>query len=843
MKLQIIQCHGRCRPLGPYHHFVNRAFRTSSMKLALKVFLALLLGTLVVTTLGVSWYVYSKQPKRSGELTLTHLNAPVSVRYDERGVPHIKASSEADLYRALGYVHAQDRLFQMEMVRRLAQGELAEILGVKLVKTDRLFRTLGLRAHAQKTVAAFDLQSPAIKAQSAYLDGINQFQASHPAPIEFDLLGIPKRPFTLQDTVAVSGYLAYSYAAAFKTEPLLTYVRDELGDDYLDVFDLEWNPLGVIEKAAKTALQSNPPHTAPDWQALSQFAQVSQQAQTLAGVPLFEGSNAWVVSGQRTSSGKPMLAGDPHIGFSLPSVWYEAHLSMPGFELYGNFQALNASALLGHNQQFGWSLTMFQNDDIDLIAETINPRNPNQVSFQGQWVDLDITEETIKVKDGKPVKLTLQRSPHGPIISSAFRDTLGDAPVAMWWTFLQTDNPIQEAFYELNRADTLAKARDAASKIHAPGLNVVWANASGDIGWWAAAKLPIRPLGVNPAFILDGESEEADKLGFYRFSDNPQEENPPRGYILSANHQPISTSGLPIPGYYNPYDRAQALEDRLGNDTLQWNELNTESLQLSTQTAYFWRVLGPLMPDLSDVVREPLERSVFDSLVQWDGQYTVQNIPPTVFTQFLYELTRAAMADELDKARFANLLGTRALDLALPRLAGNEASPWWDNVKTDKVETRRDIVRIAWRATMSHLKDTLGKSPNDWGWGHAHTLTHTHPLAAQKPLDWLFNVGPFDAPGGREVPNNLSTPIGPAPWAVTYGPSTRRIIDFADAGKARGINPVGQSGVPFDAHYSDQAAAYIIGGYMSQYLTEKDVAANTRDTLTLKPAAASVGNK
>ncbi len=817
------------------------------MKLAFKIALYLLLGVLLACTGGGLWYISSKQPQRSGELALSRLTAPVSVRYDEYGIPHILASNEADLYRALGYVHAQDRLFQMEMVRRLAQGELAEILGVKLIKVDKLFRTLGLRAHAIKTVAAMDLQSPAILAQSAYLDGVNQFQTSHPAPIEFDILGIPKRPFTLQDTVAVSGYLAYSFAAAFKTEPLLTYVRDELGDAYLSIFDLDWNPLGVLEKAPATALlrpaQHQAPATTPDWSALNQLAQASQQAQDLAGVPLFEGSNAWAVSGTRTSSGKPLLAGDPHIGFALPSVWYEAHLSMPGFELYGNFQALNASALLGHNQQFGWSLTMFQNDDLDLIAEKVNPQNANQVWANGQWVDLVSSEEIIKVKGGKFIKLQLQRSPHGPIISQAFRDPLGNtagsAPVAMWWTFLETDNPILQAFYDLNRANTLAKAREAASLIHAPGLNVVWANAAGDIGWWAAAKLPVRPLNVNPAFILDGGSSEADKLGFYRFIDNPHEENPVRGYIVSANHQPISTSGMPIPGYYNLHDRAQALEDRLGNDKLQWNKLNAESLQLSTQTRYFWRVLEPLMADLSAVVRDPLERSVFDSLAQWDGQYSVNNIPPTVFTQFLYELTKAAMADELDPAQFTNLLGTRALDLALPRLAADEHAPWWDNVKTAKIETRRDIVRLAWDASMKHLRATLGKSPNDWGWGQAHTVTHAHPLAAQKPLDWVFNVGPFPAPGSHEVPNNLSAPIGPAPWAVTYGPSTRRIIDFANPGKAQSINPVGQSGVLFDPHYSDQAAAYVIGGYLMRYLTEADVVANTHETLTLQPRRAA----
>jgi len=800
------------------------------MKLALKIFAALLLTALLAAAIGGFWYVFTKLPQRSGEGVLKGLTAPVSVRYDDRGIPHIKAGNEADLYRALGYVHAQDRLFQMEMVRRLARGELAEVLGPKLLRLDRLFRTLGLGKHADQVVARMDLQNPAVLAQLAYLDGVNQFQASHPAPMEFDLAGIAKRPFTLQDSVAVSGYLAYSFAAAFKTEPVLSFIHDELDASYLNIFDLEWNPLGVLSPAPTAAAR-------PDWDALSQLAQVSAQAQDIAGVPLFEGSNAWAVSGQRTSSGKPMLSGDPHIGFALPAVWYEAHLSAPAFELYGHFQALNAFALLGHNQQFGWSLTMFQNDDMDLIAETANPFKPTQVKFKDQWVELQSSTETIQVKGGKPVTLNLQRSSHGPIISNAFRDTLGDSPVALWWAFLETDNPLLEAFYQLNRADTLLKARTAASKIHAPGLNVVWANAKGDIGWWAAAKLPIRPAGVNPAFILDGEAPESEKLGYYRFSDNPQQENPARGYVLSANQQPKSSSGLPIPGYYNLPDRAQALEDRLGNDKIQWNALNSQSLQLSTQTAYYWRVLEPLLPVLSEVVREPLERSVFDSLTLWDGQYTVLNIPPTVFTQFLYELARAALADELGDKQFKNLLGTRALDLALPRLAADEASPWWDNAKTDKLETRKDILRIAWRATIDHLKATLGKSPNDWGWGHAHTLTHVHPLATQQPLNWLFNVGPFDAPGGREVPNNLATAIGPAPWAVSYGPSTRRVIDFADAGQARGINPVGQSGVLFDRHYQDQAAAYMVGGYMQQFLAESDVAANTRSTLTLRSPA------
>jgi penicillin amidase len=406
----------------------------------------------------------------------------------------------------------------------------------------------------------------------------------------------------------------------------------------------------------------------------------------------------------------------------------------------------------------------------------------------------------------------------------------------MWWTFLETENPILDAFYELNRADTPDKARGAASKIHAPGLNVVWANAAGNIAWWAAAKLPIRPEGVNPSFILDGSTNEADKPGFYRFVDNPQEENPARGYIVSANHQPKPRSGVPVPGYYNLPDRAQRLDQSLRDDNIKWDVKNSQSMQLDTVTGYFKRVLTPLLPVLDKIVTDPLERALLESLFKWDGSQTVNSITPTVFNQLLYELAKGAMADEMGEVQFNNLLKTHALDAALPRLAEDANSPWWDNRNTPEVESRADTMKVVWRATISHLQETLGKNPTDWGWGKAHTLTHRHPLAAQKPLDWLFNIGPFAAPGGREVPNNLSQAIGPAPWAVSHGPSTRRLIDFADPAHSLGINPVGQSGVLFDRHYQDQAQTFIEGGYLPQHLSDADVKENTRSRLLLKPA-------
>ncbi|MBX9913363.1 MAG: penicillin acylase family protein [Pseudomonadaceae bacterium] len=791
------------------------------MKRSLKV----LVVVIAAVSAGGGWYLHSKQPLRSGEVQLSNLQAPVSVRYDERGVPHIQAQNEADLYRALGYVHAQDRLFQMEMMRRLSRGELSAVLGPKLIDTDRLFRTLGIRQHADAYAAQMDPSKPANKALAAYLDGINQYQAGHPAPLEFDILGIPKRPFTTEDTLSVAGYMAYSFAAAFRTEPVLTYVRDELGADYLKVFDLAWHPEGVL----------NPSLAANDWSDLNRLASLSQQALEEAGLPQFEGSNAWAVSGSRTASGKPLLAGDPHIRFAAPAVWYEAQLSYPGFELYGHHQALNPTASLGHNQDFGWSITMFQNDDVDLIAEKLNPENPNQVWYQGQWVELQSRSEQIEVKGAAPVELTLRRSPHGPIINDALGVTVGKTPIAMWWAFLETENPILDAFYQLNRADTLPKARAAAEKIQAPGLNVVWANARGDIGWWAAAQLPQRPAGVNPNFILDGASSEADKPGFIPFSANPQEENPERGYIVSANHQPVPASGIAIPGYYNLPDRAQRLDQRLADNSVKWNLDNSQALQLDSGSGYSQRLLQPLLPVLQATASAD-EQALVQLLADWDGEHNLDGIAPTLFNQLVYQLTDAAMRDELGDSFFDTLLSTRVLDVALPRLAADADSPWWDNRNTPAQEDRAATVKAAWQASLTHLRSTQGPTPADWQWGKAHTLTHEHPLGKQPPLDKLFNVGPFAAPGGHETPNNLSHKIGPAPWSVVYGPSTRRLIDFADPTHALGINPVGQSGVLFDAHYSDQGEPYIKGQYLPQHFSEADVAANTQSTLRLLPS-------
>lgn len=792
----------------------------------MKRFAIFCIALLACIVLAATWYVQSKLPQRSGELHLSGLSAAVNVRYDDRGVPHIQAQNELDMYRALGYVQAQDRLFQMEIMRRLARGELSEILGPDTVKIDRLFRTLRLHQHAQQYVQNIDLGSPPAQALLAYLDGVNQFQEQGPAPLEFDLLNLTPRPYTIEDTLSIAGYLAYSFAAAFRTEPTLSYIRQELGEQYLEIFDLATPNAGALPQ---TALGNT------DWSQLNSIAQISQQALLTASLPQFEGSNAWVLDGSKTASGKPLLTGDPHIGFSVPAVWYEAHLQAPDFELYGHFQALNPFALLGHNHEFGWSVTMFQNDDLDLIALKANPDDVQQVWQNGQWQTLDAQTQWIVIKDQEPEKLILHQSAYGPIINDILPGQASDTPIAMWWAFLETENPILDAFYELNRANTLAKARQAASKIHAPGLNIVWANAQGDIAWWAAAQMPIRDQLAQPEFILDSQSPASNKYGFYPFSDNPQEENPTRGYIVSANFLPASSNKVPLPGYYNLADRGAQLIEQLSQANIKWDLENSQAIQLGDRTGYAQRVISPLLDDLMAIARGTEEKNLIQQLSTWQGDYPVNSYLPSLFKEFSYQLLQAAMLDELGEDVFNNLLRTRIIDSALPILAADPTSPWWNNHRSGEQQTRQQVVAQAWQAALIHLRTTLGVDPSDWLWGKAHTLTHKHPLEQRAPLDKLFNIGSFAAPGGHEMPNNLSSGYGSAPWAVEYGPSTRRIIDFAAPEQALGINPLGQSGVRFDRHYADQAKAYMQGQYFQQHLSVKDIHQNRQSTLRLLP--------
>ncbi|MEQ9165834.1 MAG: penicillin acylase family protein, partial [Fulvivirga sp.] len=409
------------------------------MKVLKRIIIALLALVLLVAVGGYI-YLQTLKPSYSGEFNLNNLNEVVEVKYDTYGIPHIEANNVEDAYRALGYVHAQDRLWQMELMRRIAPGRLSEMFGADLTETDKFFKTVGIHRVAQKEAARFDdIANEELKsAVKAYIDGINQFMDNGPTPIEFVLLGLEKQHYTIEDIYNVMGYIAFSFAEAQKSDPIVTQIYKNLGEEYM--LDLDIIPTG------KTEMIKNHPRSA----VLDSLTAKVNSVMNNLPAPAWLGSNSWVVSPEKSATGGVIFANDPHMGFSQPGVWYEAHIKTPTFERYGYHAALIPFALLLHNRNYAIGLTMFENDDIDFYQEKNNPENENQYLYNDSWETYKTRQETVNVKDGESIGLTVKETGHGPVMNEVVGALPADHPITMWWVYTQLENESMTALYELN---------------------------------------------------------------------------------------------------------------------------------------------------------------------------------------------------------------------------------------------------------------------------------------------------------------------------------------------------------------------------------------------------------
>jgi penicillin amidase len=443
------------------------------------------LGWLALAILGIfilALIVFTRtlKPDYNGEKKLPKLTNSVDVYYDPYGIPHIYAQTEEDAFRSLGYVHAQDRLWQMEVLRRVASGGLSEMFGKDLLDTDRFFLSLGIDEASKETVAHMDRNSQMAILSLAYLDGINEFVKNGPTPIEFYLTGIEKEPFNLKDIYNAIGYMAFSFAMAHKTDPLLTGIRNRLGPEYLA--DLEIN-----SDTSTTWIRTyNRDHI--EIPAESITTMVTRALDKLP-LPQFEGSNSWVLAPGKTKHGKVILANDPHIGFDQPSVWYEAHISTPDYEKYGYHLAGVPFPLLGHDRELAYGITMFENDDIDFYYEETHPSDPGKYKTTDGWMDFETVSGSIKVKDAKDVTFNYKKTIHGPILNGTLDQITGDQPVSMSWTYTRLENRDLDALYGISQAKNISQFRSALPDIHSPGLNIMYGDAQGNVAWWASAKL------------------------------------------------------------------------------------------------------------------------------------------------------------------------------------------------------------------------------------------------------------------------------------------------------------------------------------------------------------------
>ncbi|MDF0717330.1 penicillin acylase family protein [Muricauda sp. 334s03] len=795
------------------------------MKKYKKILLALA-GLLLLVIIGIAIFINSLKPDYSGKKSLPGISDEVTTYFDPYGIPHIYAQNEKDAIKVLGYVHAQDRLWQMELLRRVAKGRLSEVFGEDMVKTDKFFLSLGIDDHTKATISNLDKQSETIALSQAYLDGINEFIKQGPTPIEFYLTGIEKEPFTIEDVYNAVGYMAFSFAMAHKTDPLLTSMRNKLGDDYIREL--------AVSSDTSTVWIKNHKGEETDTLGTNITASVTSALEKLP-IPQFEGSNSWVVAPKKTKNGKVIFANDPHIGFAQPSVWYEAHVSTPTYEKYGYHLAGVPFPLLGHDRNLAYGLTMFENDDIDFYYEETNPSDSTQYKTAEGWENYEFVNKTIKVKDGDDVTFTYKKTHHGPILNNIADQISGERPVAMSWIYTKPTNMVLHALFGLSHATNIEEFKSALPNIHAPGLNVMYGDAQGNVAWWATAKLYEMPDSLSTKFILDGASGNEEPLRYLDFSENPMAENPPWNYVYSANNQPDSIAGMLYPGYYLPENRAKRIVQLLDAKD-DWDKESISEMILDDTSPVNTELITELIK-LFDVTHLNNEQLVMvDSLKNWNGKYSLTSTSPTLYHRALYYMVKNTMEDELGPEMFNQFLSTHLFKRQIAWGGKMETGKWWDNINTpDVVETREEMVIKSFSDAWNSLVEDFGPDSSQWTWDKVHTLEHEHPFGQVASLRKYFNVGPFPVNGTREVINNLAFPYDSTGfYKVNSGPSTRRIIDFSDVENSISILPTGQSGNPLSKHYDDQAQMYVNGEFRKMMMNQQEIEETAESVLIFR---------
>jgi len=790
------------------------------MKILKRILLALLLLIVIIVVVKYFWF-RGTAPDYSGEKHLAGLKSATEIVYDNFGVPHVYAKNAHDAYFSLGYAHAQDRLFQMVMIRRLVQGRLSELLGRDLVKTDKYMLTLSLYEAAGKSAQRFfkEADKPVQERVSAYLDGINAFIENGTLPIEFTLLDFKPEKFNVRDVFGIINYMSLTFTSAMIQDPLVFRIFEKYGDEYLKDLGVDSVTVAGYYDDKKDAI-------------LTGLFKNVNELQDIIPVPVWEGSNNWVVGKEHSTSGKPILANDTHIKYAQPAVWYEAYIEYPGFNLYGYYLAGVPFAVVGHNDHYGWGVTIFPFDNMDLYAEKQNPENNNQYWQQDHWENYRTVLHGIKVKGDTTVQFKIRFTNHGPLLNDVYSGVGGseETPVSFWWGPLHLESTALEALYLVNSAPGFKEFKRGCSLIDVVGLNVLYGDTDGNIAWWASGRIPRHPSRTNPFMILDGASGKDDILGFYPFEKNPMIENPPGGILNTSNDIPFPVDGVVYPGYYSPGYRASRVRKLLNEKS----KLSVDDMKKIQLDVFSERDLKLTKLILDNITVRSGDDKVVSALANWNGNYDTASTGAVIYTQLLYFILRDAMLDETGNDDFNKLVSSNIMRSSIERLFTNDSSVWWDNVNTKTKESRSDIFNRAFSETSVALKNQLGNDISQWKWGRVHQLTHIHPIGRKKPFDKYFNVGSFPMHGTNEVIDKEAINYNEnGIYPVLSGPALRFIIDFSDTYNALSIIPTGQSGNIMSPHYADQSQMFVKGEYRRQIMRKSDLKKGS--TLYLKP--------
>ncbi len=806
--------------------------------------------------LGITWLwfdLWRSTTEPSGTIELSGLSAPVRVYSDSFGIPHVFAGNELDALRALGYVHAADRLWQMEMFRRIAAGRLSEVFGERGLATDRFVRTLGTGQAAKRAAATL---APGERERiDAYVSGVNAFlYRRSPLPPEFRVLRVKPEPWDVESALAVGMVMNLDLAvwraelSRFWASRNLDPERVALLDDgYPEwgptILDSEWRPppgagraftsesdggsasaaatVPVAVRAASREQGAGPEAVDAEWLPFRLLATMSARS----------GSNAWVISGDRTASGHPILANDMHLALRAPSLWYLAalHGETDGLHVAGFTLPGVPGVIVGYNRDVAWGFTNGMVDDIDFVVETLSEdglRYRDRVGGEEIWREIETRTDTLFVRGEKPELLRIRRTRRGPLLSDALSGV--DAHLSVLWVAASATSSTT-GILGLNRAGGPDALDGAIREFEQPHQNVVYAGRDGSIGYRLGGRIPLRG-GRDGATPLPSDSVGPGWLGFWPTDAHPAERNPRRGYIAMANNLQARGLGRSISSDYAAPLRAlritQALEVRRN-----WTTEDTYDLQHDTRSLLADRTIGRAVA----AARRLGLTAEAERLERWDRDVRIDSRAAPLFYSWFYRLRSLIAADEYSAAPEWAFF---PLEATLRTLEEGDGNPWIDDVSTPEVET---LEQLEERALEDAIRVTAGAT-----WGKLHTERHPHPLGSVGWLNRLLGlqIGPYASGGGPNTlrPDDyrvwaaLDAGSWTPPWTSEYGPSERFVADVSPEGiHGRFLLPTGQSGNPLSEHYRDMNQRWRAGELVDVPLDAESARARSVNTFVLEP--------
>lgn len=814
-------------------------------------------------------------PQVDGEIQLEGLDAQVDVYRDKMGIPYIYATTTHDLFFAQGYIHAQERFWQMDFWRHVGSGSLSEMFGESQVETDTFLRTLGWRKTAEAEWEALDSESQSYL--QSYVEGVNAYIKDKPAnelSLEYEILGLPilSPDYEIEEWTAINS-LTWGKAMAWDLRGnmdeeidrailLKTFTPEQVAQifpPYPNDHPVIVNKIGDGDTATSS---TNPTSINFDYAQLP-LDQLSYNASLLDPV-LGEwskeiGSNSWAISGELTDTGMPYLSNDPHLGIQMPSIWYQVGLyciekndDCP-FQVTGFSFAGVPGVIIGHNDKIGWGFTNTGPDVMDLYIEKVNPDNPNQYEVNGEWVDFESYEETIQVVGGEAVTITVRSTRHGPVISDSFgtlknegdpddkefipfKDRSGvELPeqyvIALSWTALTPSTPF-EAIWGFNKAENWDEFREAAKSFHVPAQNLLYADVEGNIGYQMPGDIPIRKNG-DGTIPVPGWTDDYEWTGYIPFEELPYTFNPEEGYIVTANNQ-VPPNDYP---YFITYDwdygfRAERIVNMIQNAPAKIDMAYLQQMQGDSYNAnaeYFVPLLLQLnyTSDLTPAL---------DTLKTWDYQNRADSTPAAVFNAFWRAVVQNALNDDLPEELW--LTGGPRTNEIFRNIINDQNNVWWDDkTTTDVIETRDDILIKSFEEGVAELNKIFGSDISTWNWGDMHVSifrNETLGYSGVPPIEALFNRGPFRTSGGSGIINATAWNSLDG-YEVTNVPSMRMIVDFSDLNNSLTVHTTGQSGHAYHPQYDDMSQLWADVGYYPMWWEQESIISDSESYLVLVP--------